>query len=683
MKQAQAYYSEALAALHQQRLEDAQRLFEAAIAQGEKLPEAYNGLGVVHQQQLRVEEAKHCFQQALQHQGSYLRSALFNLGLLQKSQGLLAEALATFRQGNQHEPNHAQFALKQAEVLASLGQPDEAAAVLRTLLAQQPKVEAAWRQLGELALQARQTQETARCYQEAYRLDPNNVMTINNLGWALQTLGKTAEALAVLEPGVERFPQETALWRNLGETYHKAKRPVFAEVALRHAVALAPAQAENHYQLGFFLFHNNRLEEAATTFQEALAQRPAYADAYNMLANTAVRQRNLPLATQHFRQAIALNPNDAGYYANLAIAHRNQGQYAEARAMFEKSVQVNPQYEEGHFGIGMLALLQGRFAEGWKYYEWRKKTKGYAGLRDVPGLPRWEGQRLEGRRLFVHAEQGFGDTFQFVRYFSELKKLRPKELVFCCDPLLLSVLQPLPEIDQRVVSTQPPERMDYHINLLSLPGLLGTTLETIPNNVPYLAPLPQRVEAWAPQLASGGAGRLRVGFAWRGRPTYVNDYIRSSTPAMFAPLFAQFPDITFYALQYGPVARDLDALDLPKNVVNLGQHINDFADTAAIVSQLDLVISTDTSLVHLAGALGVPVWVLLCFDPDWRWLLHRDDSPWYPSMRLFRQPAMDQWAPVVQAVAEALQSSPFSTFPDRMSATSSACRIDSPILSPQ
>ena len=292
----------------------------------------------------------------------------------------------------------------------------------------------------------------------------------------------------------------------------------------------------------------------------------------------------------------------------------------------------------------------GRFEQGWAGYEWRWKCKEFGSLPPFQP-PLWDGSFLDGRTILVHAEQGLGDTLQFIRYVPSLHQ-RGGRVILMCQPPLVRLLTRSPGIERLLAHGDPVPEFDVHTPLLSLPRLLGTTLESVPADVPYLEAEPQLVEAWRHRL--GSYPGFKVGIVWQGNPKFRLDRLRSIPLAQFAPL-ARVPGVHQFSLQKGPGAEQLAAVTDRFPVTDLGRRLDDFMDTAAVLKNLDLVISVDTAIAHLAGALGIPVWVALPFAPDWRWLMGREDSPWYPTMRLFRQTRPGQWEDVFHHIAEALQ----------------------------
>jgi hypothetical protein len=316
----------------------------------------------------------------------------------------------------------------------------------------------------------------------------------------------------------------------------------------------------------------------------------------------------------------------------------------EAVASFGRALELKPEFAEAHIGRSLALLLMGRFEEGWPEYEWRWKRKGVE--EPVLQKPRWTGNTVKGARILLRCEQGLGDTLQFMRY-AELVKQRCGAVIVECQPPLARLLASCPGVDSVITSGLPLPEFDFHIPLLSLPALFGTSLENISAKVPYLWPRADAVEKRKDEL--GDAGAFKVGIAWQGRKEYENDCCRSIPLAYFAGI-ARIRGVRTYSLQMGAGREQLTDLGGESPIIDLGDRLGDFHDTAAIVRNLDLVITSDSAPAHLAGSLGVPVWVALSIGPDWRWLVGRTDSPWYPTMRLFRQSRPGDWGGVFRAI---------------------------------
>ncbi len=395
----------------------------------------------------------------------------------------------------------------------------------------------------------------------------------------------------------------------------------------------------DHLKLGGEAYERGDLGVARAQFEKALALDPGSNVArYNL----GVVYRDLEMdqeAWVHFIDVLARDGRAAGAFNNLAILEERQGMYQAAEAHYRRALAIKNDFPDAHFNLGMLLLRLGRFPEGFRESEWRWKTSKFTPFK-VPH-PLWDGRPLRGT-LLVHSEQGAGDAIQFARYLP-LAAERCERLIFFCPVNLFSIFEGLPGVAElRGPGEVQVSEFQTYLPLLSLPLVLGTTLDAIPCSIPYLTPQPRTFDLGPPPAAVANP-RLKVGIAWGGSPTHQNDRHRSCRLRDLAPLF-DVADVAFYSLQVGPQAAELDEPGpWTGRVVDLGVRLTDYADTAAVLRQLDLLIAVDTSVVHLAGALGVPTWVMISSRSDWRWLIDREDTPWYPGVRLFRQSRLDDW----------------------------------------
>jgi hypothetical protein len=401
-------------------------------------------------------------------------------------------------------------------------------------------------------------------------------------------------------------------------------------------------------KLGGESYERGDLAAARVHFEAALHLDPGSTVArYNL----GVVYRDLELSEDawiHFLEVIARDGRAAGAFNNLAILEERLGYYRAAEAHYRRAISLNYEFPDAHFNLGMLLLRLGRFPEGFRECEWRWQTSRFTPFR-VPH-PLWDGRPFAGT-LLVHSEQGAGDAIQFARYLPIAAGLCDR-LLFFCPENLFSIFGGLPGVAElRGPGSVQVSEFQSYVPLMSLPMALGTTFETIPCRIPYLTPEPRSIELGPLPV---GNPRLKVGLAWGGSPTQQNDRHRSCRLSDLAPLFER-KDVAYYSLQVGPQAAELGEPGCwTGRLVDLGGRLRDYADTAAVLQQLDLLIAVDTSVLHLAGALGRPAWGLISARSDWRWLLDRDDSPWYPTLRLFRQNRLDDWSEVLRRAAEAL-----------------------------
>ena len=506
--------------------------------------------------------------------------------------------------------------------------------------------------------QAGDLRQAARLYQQILQAEPRHADALHLFGVIHHQVGRHDLAIQHIRSALQEKPNLAAAHCNLGCALQSLGQLDEAIASFRQALHLDPDYPEAHNNLGIALRLQDKPAEAVDCFQEALRLRPGYGEALANMGLALQKLGRLDEAVGYHEEALRHMPTRAEVHNNLGFARYEQGKLAEAAACYDQALRLQPNFAEAHFNRALQLLLQGNFAEGWPEYEWRWRSRNFPvppSAKLLMAQTLWDGSPLQGRVILVHAEQGLGDTIQFARYAALLKRNGAGKVLLLCPPELQRLMQLCPGIDH--VFTQPPfPAFDVGAFLLSLPRLLGTvSVDYVPAHVPYLDCDQNLVKHWEARLTALGVTRpnLRVGIAWQGSLRHPGDHWRSLPPELFAPL-AQKPGVRLISLQKGPGSEQLDKI--PGQVLAVGSEFSDLADTAALIRCLDLVISVDTVLVHLAGALGVPVWVALPKVPDWRWLLQRQDSPWYPSMRLFRQSEPGQWADVSNRIKIALDA---------------------------
>jgi len=479
----------------------------------------------------------------------------------------------------------------------------------------------------------------------------------SNHGMVLGHLGRHSEALDEYSRALELRPDYPEALNNRGVSLEALGRPEEAEQAYRRALVLRPGYGEAWTNLGNTLRGLGHAEAALAACKQGLALRPDDAAALTNLGHVLRDLGHLEMSEAALRRALAMRPTDSAAYNALAITLQAQNRPHEALAVLDLALGLDSHDPETHHHRAMLLLRLGRMAEGWESYEWRFLTKQAGGHHpQFAGRTPWRGEMLDGRTIFLVPEQGLGDTIQFVRY-APMVAARGGRVVMGVQQPLARLLAGMPGIDALVGIGKALPAYDLHCPLLSLPRVFGTTLDSVPACVPYLHADPQAARGWAARLDAAGVG-LRVGVAWAGNRHHLGDRQRSLPIAALAPLW-RVPGVRWFSLQVGDNAADLAAIPAEQRpsggIEDLAPSLTDLAETAALVAGLDLVISADTSVAHLAGAMGWPVWLLLPATPDWRWLTTGDHSPWYPTMRLFRQDASRAWGPVIDRVAVALR----------------------------
>ena len=471
-----------------------------------------------------------------------------------------------------------------------------------------------------------------------------------NLGIIYNQLGRLEDVVECQKQSIARDPQYTAAYFNLGNAYRDLSQPEAAIEALQTAVAQKPDFPQAYNNLGLAQHDAGRFEDALACYDKALTSKPDYTDAYLNMGN-ALRELGRPdAAAVSFQKAIVLDHDLFEAHNNLGNVLMKQDQLEAAAASYATAIGLKPDNPGAHKNLGIISLLQGDFETGWPEYSWRR-------LEDDPVFkvrnykqPFWNGEDLTGKTIFVYPEQGLRDIIQFVRYLPMVRE-RGGYVAFDVPLSMVRLFRDLDGIDIALKHGDLLPPFDCHTPLLELPRLFGTTLDTIPASAAYLHADKELTGAWAERL--GPRQGFRIGLVWGGNPGHLNDHNRSIDPELFRPLI-ETPGVEAFSLMVG---RDGEAARVfGDGLSDLAPHLGDFADTAAAIAHLDLVISVDTAPAHLAGALGAPVWTLLPFNSDWRWMLDRDDSPWYPSMRLFRQETPGDWEGVFQEVETALRN---------------------------
>lgn len=510
----------------------------------------------------------------------------------------------------------------------------------RQILTAMPQQVDALHLLGVIASQKGDYETAVSLIGRALAVNNNAPHFHNNIGAAYRPLKQFGKAVTHFRKAIALKPDYAEAHQNLGAALQDQGRLDEAVAAFTRATGLKPDYAKAHYGLGLVRQVQNRWDEALAHYDRALTYNPAYIDALNNTGVILKEQGKLADAAAQHERALVLKPDHAHTHYNLGLVREEEGRLDEALACYAQAQTFAPDEADAHWNEALIRLLRGEYARGWQQYEWRHKRSRTAPPRD--GMKLWQGEDLQGRTILLQAEQGYGDTIQFVRYAALLKQ-RGAHVVVACQAGLPSLIQTATGVDEVIGWDAPCAHADFYIPLLSLPGVVATTTETIPAVVPYLQPPSERVAAWRGTLPSSG---LNVGLVWRGNPGNSINHKKSIPLEALAPLLAT-PGVNWSVIQADATADEVAQLSVHGSLEARGLALTDWAETAALVSALELVISVDTGVAHLAGALGAKVWVPLSFIPDWRWLLDRPDSPWYPTARLYRQPAFGDWPAVI------------------------------------
>jgi tetratricopeptide (TPR) repeat protein len=535
------------------------------------------------------------------------------------------------------------------------GRLDEATGLYKKVLRRNPKHPDALHLLGVISVQTGQLERGSQLLRQAVRANPSFAAAHSHLAMALWKLDRPGEALASYDAAIALRPDFAEAHDSRGVVLTALRRPEEALVSHDVALALRPGDADAHYNRGVALGALKRPEEALVSHEAAIALNPGHAMAHHNRGVALAEIRRSGEALASYDRAISLKPDYVEAFSNRGILLLEQRLDRQALENFDAAIALEPDHVDAHFNRSLALLSMGELGAGFAEYRWRLRLARFRDALPALPYPMWEGQSLSGASILIRCEQGFGDSLHFIRYARLLAAMGARVTVLA-QPALVSLFRSVPDIEVR--DSLGEAAFDFHVPLMCLPRLLGTTLETVPAEVPYLFAEADKVDHWAKRLSDLGAG-TKVGLVWAGDSrrhepdANATDRRRSLTLAQFAPL-GRVPGVHLVSLQKGEPAEQTLCPPDGLRICDMTADLNDFSDTAALVANLDLVITVDTSVAHLTGALGKPVWILSRFDGCWRWLNGREDSPWYPTARLFHQQAPGDWDEVIARVAAAL-----------------------------
>jgi tetratricopeptide (TPR) repeat protein len=692
----QAIHDQGLAHHQAGRLEEARRCYEQVLAVDPRHFDSLHLFGVYHIQTGQLEAAVELIRRAIAVKAD-VAGAYGNLANALNSLRRYDDVLEACERAIALTPDFAEAHGNRGQALHQLQRLPEALTSYERVVALKPTAQAYYNQATMLRELGR-LEDALASYDRAIALKPDHAESYRSRGIVLCDLKRPHDGLESYERAIALKPDDADVWRHRGVALRELGRPSDALASQDQAIMLRPTYAEAHgargnalsdlqhhaealasYELATVLkpdyaeaFSNKvaplrelqRLDEALAASNQAIALRPDYAEGHNNRGGALYDLRCLDEALASYERALVLKPDYAEAHNNKGVVLYELRRLDEALASYERSLALRPDFADAHHSLAMCQLMLGDFAAGWAHYEWRWRTAQFRSGSSDPGAPAWlGGEDLQGRTILLRSEQGLGDTLQFCRYVPEVAALGA-EVILEVQPGLERLLERLDGV-VRVVTRGQMSPHDFQTPLMSLPLALGAAPDV--SHERYLEPDPRATAAWASRLA--GTGKRRVGLCWAGgvRPDQLVansiDKRRSLSLEAFAPL-AGVEGVEFYSLQKGPPAAQLAELQAADwagpAIIDLTPELQDFADSAALVANLDLVITCDTAIAHLAGGLGTPVWILNRFDACWRWLNHRTDSPWYPSARLFRQPAPGDWTSVIDEVRRELRALPYS-----------------------
>jgi len=671
-------------------LQQAEQIYRQIVAADPNHADAWSLLGTLAQQAGRHDLALEYLQQALNIQPdspiylfhvaassesldrldqaeAYYRRALaiapnfaeahYNLSNLLRHQGKKVEMLARLRDAVRLKPTLVVALNNLGNALGEIGDFAESVVCYREACRLQPQRAEGFANLGNALLQIGEPEQAAHCFQRAIQLRPDDFEGYYNLANALRKLDRRPEAILLYQQALRLKPDATAPLNNLATALIEEKRFDEARACLEQVLQIDPDSIEARTNFGAWHQRQKNLKQAQDYYQQVVDRRPDLFIGHFNLGNVLGEQGFFSASETHLRTAVQIKPDsiDANYF--LGVALKEQGKLAESLEWQDKVLRLDPEHKDAHFYRGMVWLQMGDFERGWPEYEWRWAQED-AVPRHFP-QPLWDGSPLAGKTLLLHAEQGYGDVLQFCRYVPLVKQhpaTKDSQIIFEAPERLVPLVSTVGGYDRIVEQEAGLPSFDIQCPLMTLPKIFGTTLANVPNKVPYLSADKKLVSQWKKELRKTKG--FKIGITWQGNPDFKGDRYRSFPLSCFRAL-AALPGVQLISLQSGPGTEQtpefLEQFCLLELGPRLDKNVGGFMDTAAVMRNLDLVICPNTAAAHLAGALGVPVWIPLSTVPEWRFLMDRDDSPWYPTMRVFRQREQDNWTEVFERMKEELQ----------------------------
>lgn len=576
----------------------------------------------------------------------------YDMGLALQTAGKLDAALACFRKVLLIDSAHWESHFRCGVIEQDRGNDEAAMSHYRRVIEIDPEVAEAHNNLGCLLRRLKNYPAAVACFKTAVGLLPDFIEAWNNLSEAHQKDADWESAVFCIDKIRELKPENPEIHIRIGDVFLKAGNPCEAVACYKKAAELAPDFALTYFKLGICSADEGLYDQAMGHYRKAIELKSDSPEPYINLGNLYAKLDKPAEAAVCYRKAIRLKPGAMEPYYFLGCVLRDIGELPQSLVATQKALIMDPSCAEARFSLALSLLLSGNYEKGWRAYDARLQLKeNHDDYPYLGRLPMWNGKAFPGKTLLVQSEQGFGDILQFVRFLPLVKQLGGR-VVFETHNPVIELLRDFPGIDLLLAHTGNPlqfEDFDFYIPLLSLPGRLGTRIDTIPDHVPYLFASEEKKRIWSKRIDGQG---FKVGIAWAGNPQYSKDKVRSCRLAAFEGI-SRIPGVRLYGLQKEVSPNDRLLSD-QMGLCLLGESFRNFSDTAAAIHNLDLVISVDTSVAHLAGAMGKPTWILLPINPDFRWLTRRGDSPWYPTVRLYRQERRGDWTAVLEKVGRKL-----------------------------
>ena len=621
----------------------------------------------------RIEEAKNIYQQILKAFPSNRRAqeGLANLGRINQNfgpknvpQDKIEQLMSFYKRGQMPKTvTLAQELIKNypdqfilwnllGAANISLNQTSNALAAFKKVTELNPDYADGFNNLGLTLQSTRRFGEAISCYKKALSIKPDFADAHNNLGNALKDEGNLKEAIKAYKKAISLRPNYAEAHNNLGVVFQEEGALTKAISCYKKALSIKPDFADAHNNLGNALKDEGNLKEAIKAYKKAISLRPNYAEAHNNLGVVFQEEGALTKAIECYKKAFSIKPNFADAYYNIANTLKEQRKLNEAIQTYKKAISLRPDYVEANYNLSLVYLLNGKLEKGLKLYEWRYRKKREIRTRAPREKLYWNGlEPIKGKRFLVYEEQGLGDIIQFCRYLPLLRKMGA-DLSFQVTKKLHSLIQTM-DGDLKLTSSLPDEKeLDFEAPLMSLPFLLNTTIKTIPNKIPYLFANPKKAVLWS---KSFNEENFKVGVCWQGSKNKI-DVGRSFPLSLFEGI-SRLENVELISLHKGEGEKQIN--DIKFNLTTLGDDFDvgedSFIDTTAVMVSCDLIISSDTAIAHLAGALGKPTWVALKYIPDWRWMLEGDSNPWYPTVKLYRQRKQGDWQHVFDSMRRDLK----------------------------
>jgi tetratricopeptide (TPR) repeat protein len=631
------------------RLAEAEAQYRQVLAQNPRHPDALHMLGLLLHQTNRSEQGMQLIQQSI----AVLPTnplAYSNLAEVVRRLGRLDEAERLCRQALSIQPNLSAAHVNLAMALLQRGKSQEAMQHGLRAIEVSPREHNGYTVTGMCLTELQRIPEAIRYFEESLKLNPNDVIVLPTLANLYVRREMNDQAVAMMQRSVDLQPNDPQALLNMGALYAQLEKFDRAAEWLEKSLALKPDFLPAIAHLAGVRTGQKRFEESIALCRRVIAADPEQIDMMATMAEALMNLGRFEEAISEMQKAIAIKPRSSLYQA-MSNAYARTGRGDVALATINQAIALEPNNAVLHFNKSIILLLLGRMREAWPEYEWRWQHPRMVGRNRAFHVPQWDGRPLNGARILLHAEQGMGDTIFFGRYAELIAKERDGKPILWVQNSIVEVARTIEGVVDVIGEAGPVPPFDTHLPIMSLPRIFNTALETVPNKVPYIRTDPVRSARWKKEFAER-TKKFKVGLVWYGGDFQPENFLRSNSLAAYAPL-AEVPNVAFFSLQKGH--QEVQSKNPPAGMdfTDLAPFIKDFSDTAAILENLDLLISIDTSVIHFAAALAKPVWMLLAYSPGHMWMYDRLDTPWYPTIRIFRQPAFKDWAtPVAQVKVE-------------------------------